>query len=179
MIEREPLETFFNRHDCTDFRWIETERIIVSHWVRMKCMFGCEGFGKRATCPPNLPTVSECEQLFREYKHAVIFHFQKRFTKPKDRFDWYKAINKKLLNLEREVFLAGYHKAFMMLVYPCNLCKTCTSNITKCKNHKWARPSPEGMAVDVFSTARALGFPIDVLKDYDQKMNRYGLLLIE
>jgi hypothetical protein len=35
------------------------------------------------------------------------------------------------------------------------------------------------MAVDVFATARQCGFPIQVLEDYSQPMNRYGLLLIE
>jgi len=35
------------------------------------------------------------------------------------------------------------------------------------------------MAVDVFSTARRCGYPIQVLTDYDQPMNRYALLLIE
>jgi hypothetical protein len=34
------------------------------------------------------------------------------------------------------------------------------------------------MAVDVFSTARAAGYPIEVLSDYDQTMNRYAILLV-
>jgi hypothetical protein len=35
------------------------------------------------------------------------------------------------------------------------------------------------MAVDVFTTVRKLGYPIQVLQDYDQAMNRYAFLLIE
>ena len=42
-----------------------------------------------------------------------------------------------------------------------------------------ARPSPEALAVDVFGTVRSLGFPIEVLSDYDQTMNRYAFLLVE
>jgi hypothetical protein len=35
------------------------------------------------------------------------------------------------------------------------------------------------MAVDVFSTVRSMGYPIEVLSDYRQTMNRYAFLLIE
>jgi hypothetical protein len=35
------------------------------------------------------------------------------------------------------------------------------------------------MAVDVFSTVRQIGYPIEVLADYCQAMNRYAFLLIE
>jgi hypothetical protein len=35
------------------------------------------------------------------------------------------------------------------------------------------------MAVDVFSTVRQIGYPIQVLVDYSQTMNRYAFLLIE
>jgi hypothetical protein len=35
------------------------------------------------------------------------------------------------------------------------------------------------MAVDVFSTVRQYGLPIEVLTDYEGVMNRYAFLLIE
>jgi hypothetical protein len=35
------------------------------------------------------------------------------------------------------------------------------------------------MAVDVFTTVRKYGLPIEVLKDYSQAMNRYAFLMIE
>jgi hypothetical protein len=35
------------------------------------------------------------------------------------------------------------------------------------------------MAMDVFSTVRQCGYPIEVLSDYSQPMNRYAFLLIE
>ena len=33
--------------------------------------------------------------------------------------------------------------------------------------------------MDVFATVRKLGYPIEVLIDYDQAMNRYAFLLVE
>jgi hypothetical protein len=35
------------------------------------------------------------------------------------------------------------------------------------------------MAMDVFSTVKKIGYPIEVLADYDRAMNRYAFLLIE
>jgi hypothetical protein len=35
------------------------------------------------------------------------------------------------------------------------------------------------LAVDVFTTVRKVGYTIDVLSDYDEKMNRFAFLLIE
>jgi hypothetical protein len=33
--------------------------------------------------------------------------------------------------------------------------------------------------VDVFSTVRSAGFPLEVLTEYKQEMNRYAFLLLE
>jgi hypothetical protein len=35
------------------------------------------------------------------------------------------------------------------------------------------------MAVDVFSTVKQLGYPIEVLRGYSEAMNRYSFLLVE
>jgi len=35
------------------------------------------------------------------------------------------------------------------------------------------------MAIDVYATIRKLGYPIQVLSDYSQKMDRYAFLMIE
>jgi hypothetical protein len=35
------------------------------------------------------------------------------------------------------------------------------------------------MAVDVYATVRKYGFPIEVLKDYSEAMNRYAFLMID
>jgi len=35
------------------------------------------------------------------------------------------------------------------------------------------------MGVDLFSTVRNCGYPIELLKDYSEEMNRYAILLVE
>lgn len=179
MVERKRLEEKFLKHNFTDFKWIDPNKIVVSHWVRMKCIFGCNEYSATATCPPNVPSVSECEKFFKEYKEAVIFHFEKKVGKPEDRFIWTKKTNLKLLKLEKEVFLSGYEKAFLLFLDSCNICQDCPGEKEKCKEPKLARPTPEAMGVDVYSTVRQWGYPIEVLSDYSQKMNRYAFLMID
>ena len=48
-----------------------------------------------------------------------------------------------------------------------------------CKHPKQSRPTPEGMAVDLFTTVKQIGYPIKVLKDYSEEMNRYAILMID
>jgi predicted metal-binding protein len=177
-IERK-LESLISKHGFDDFKWIDPATIVVAEWVRMKCMYGCSGFGKNACCPPNTLPVVECRRFFDEYRTAAIFHFEKKVAKPEDRRQWCREINKRLLELERGVFLSGYHKAFLLFVDSCHLCAECANTRAECKNPKSARPAPEAMAVDVFATARGCGYPIEVLSEYSQAMNRYAFLLVE
>ena len=62
---------------------------------------------------------------------------------------------------------------------PCRICEECTGTKEGCKNPTSARPTPEGMAIDVYSTVRKYGFPIEVVSDYSQEINKYAFLLIE
>jgi predicted metal-binding protein len=179
MSKRRQLEELFRKHRFSDFRWIDPKNIVVSQWVRMKCMFGCVEYGKIACCPPNTPPVDECRSFFGDYGEGVVFHFEKKVEKPEERHEWARGINVRLLGLEREVFLAGNPKTFLLFMDSCSLCKECEEERVKCKNKRSARPPPEAMAVDVFSTVRQLGYPIEVLHDHSQTMNRYAFLLIE
>ncbi len=178
MQNKEKLEQLFLKHKYSDFKWINGKDIIVSQWVRVKCSFGCSSYGKKGSCPPNVPSVLECRNFFNEYKDIAIFHFKKFFEKPEDRFKWTKSINSNLLKLEREVFLMGYYKAFLLFMDECCICKECTGTRIECKNKKASRPNAESFAMDVYTTIRSCGYPIEVLKDYNQTMNRYAFLLL-
>jgi predicted metal-binding protein len=179
MSSRKQLEELFLKHGFKDFKWIDPQNIVIAQWVRMKCMFGCKEYGKNACCPPNTLPVQECRSFFREYSQGVVFHFEKKFEKPEQRHEWTKSINAKLLSLERKVFWAGNPKAFLLFMDSCNLCTDCAQERVKCKNKMSARPTPEAMAIDVFSTIKALDYPIKVLKNYSETMNRYAFLLVK
>lgn len=178
MNNRKQLEKLFIKHRFKDFKWINPQKIVISHWVRMKCIFGCNEYGKNACCPPNTPPVEECQSFFREYIEAAVFHFKKKLQNPEQRHKWTRGINKRLIKLEREVFLNGNQKAFMLFMDSCSFCSTCTEKRIDCIDKKSTRPPPEAMAIDVFSTVRQLNYPIEVLRDYSEAMNRYAFLLI-
>jgi predicted metal-binding protein len=178
-MEKIKLEKLFKDRGFSDFKWIQTKDIVVAQWVRFRCMFGCPAYGKRGTCPPNVPPIDECRQMISEYSQGVAFHFEKKLEKPEDRNAWSKPIVLKLIELEREVFLSGYYKTFLISFDSCGLCETCDTDRTKCKNPRIARPGADAMGIDVYATASNLGYPIQVLKKYDEAMNRYAFLLIE
>jgi predicted metal-binding protein len=169
----------FFKHGFKDFKWIDPQNIVIAQWVRMKCTFGCKEYEKNACCPPNTLPVQECRSFFREYNQGVVFHFEKKFEKPEQRHEWIKGINERLLGLEREVFLAGNPKAFLLFAASCSICADCIEERGECKNKGSARPTPEAMAVDVFSTVKALDYPIKVLQNYSKIMNRYAFLLVK
>jgi predicted metal-binding protein len=176
--ERKKLEVIFQKLGYDDFKWIDPAQIVVSQWTRMKCMYGCREYGKTASCPPNVPSVSECERFFREYADAAVLHFEKKVDKPEDRFAWTREVNLGLVKLEREVFLSGYEKTFLLFMDSCGMCAKCSGDRISCKQPRLSRPTPEAMAVDVFSTVRKAGYPIEVLKDTSLAMNRYAFLMI-
>ncbi|MEW6624535.1 MAG: DUF2284 domain-containing protein [Bacillota bacterium] len=179
MLEKKKLEELFEKHGFTDFKWINTKDIIVSQWVRFRCMYGCASYGKCGTCPPYVPSVDECRKMISEYNDAVVFHFQKQVANPEDRKPWSRKTILKLLELEREVFLSGCYKTLLVSFDNCGLCEECSGNRIDCKNPKMLRPGAEAMGIDIYSTVRGIGYPIQVLKDYNEVMNRYAFLLIE
>ena len=179
MTSKDFLEKIFLKYGFDDFKWIDKNRIVIANWVRIKCIYGCPEFGKRASCQPNLPSVNQCKEFIHEYKEIVVFHFWKAFPNPNDRHNWMKEIDSRLLELEREVFLSGFVKAFVLLPDACQFCDECSETREKCKNPKKSRPTPEAMAIDVFSTVKSINFPIEVLRKPTEIMNRYAFLLIE
>ena len=144
---------------------IPAETIVAAEWVRMKCQFGCDGFGQSLTCPPYSPTPDLTRRMLTYYKHALLVHGNE-----------YTNIHAIIPKLEQEIFLDGYFKAFGMGAGPCNLCNKCAKS---CRHPDKTRPSLEACGIDVFTTVRSNGFPIKVLNTQDCKGNYYGIVLIE
>ncbi|MBN2531467.1 MAG: DUF2284 domain-containing protein [Spirochaetales bacterium] len=179
MRKKTDLESIFHKYNLTDFKRIDAKDIVIAQWVRFKCMFGCDSYGQKASCPPNTPPINECREFFSEYEYGVVYHFEKYIENPESRSEWTNEMNKKLLLCEQEIFLSGYQKAFLLFLDECCLCRKCTGSRILCMHKKLSRPGADALGVDVYSTVRKLGYPIEVLKDYNQTMNRYSFLLIE
>jgi len=179
MTNRERIDPILRDHGYSDYKWFDPQDIVVAEWVRLKCEFGCPSYGRQASCPPNTPSVEACRRFFSEYTTSLVFHFQKSVPVKEERHAWSAKTNVALTKVERDIFMAGYPKAFLLFMDSCTICPECAATRAGCKEPKLSRPSPEAMAMDVFSTVRRLGFPIEVLTDPTDVMNRYAFLLVE
>lgn len=179
MADIERIDTIIRHHGYSDYKWFDPKAIVISQWVRLKCEYGCPSYGRIASCPPNTPSVEDCRRFFLEYTTGFVIHFQKVAPEREARLAWSAKTNVALTKLERDVFLAGYPKSFLLFMDSCHICPECVAARSECKEPKLSRPSPEGMAVDVYATVHQLSLPIEVLTDTSEQMNRYAFLLVE
>ena len=153
-------------------RVIDPRSVVTAEWVRMKCQYGCPGFGTSLCCPPHTPTPDITRRVMDSYQKAILLH---RKLLKEERA---KPFNETVVNVEVKIFLDGYYKAWSMGSGPCRLCKECGMT-TPCKHGLEARPSMEACGIDVFKTARDNGFPVEVVKTHQEERNIFGLILVE
>ena len=144
-----------------------TNQVFTGEWVRLKCQYGCGAYASSRNCPPYSPTPERTRRILDEYRVAILVHG--------DRTTDIRAL---VVKLEREVFLAGYHKAFAYACGPCDLCDKCDLE-GPCRHEDQSRPAMEACGMDVYATARAAGFPIEVVTERACVQNYYGLVLVE
>lgn len=172
MAAKRPSAAHFVRRaaelGAADAKRIDPRKVPTAEWVRWKCRYGCGGYGSSLTCPPHSPAPAETRRLLDGYRTAILVHCAAEYTDVKGL----------IVDLEREAFLAGYYKAFGLGAGPCSLCGKCVFD-EGCRHAHRARPAMEACGIDVFATARAAGFPIEVVTDRSCPQNYYGLLLLE
>ena len=151
---------------------VDPHSVITGEWVRMKCQFGCSGFGMSHCCPPQTPTPEITRKVIDSYQRAILLH------RRLGRGERGKIFNETVVRLEIKIFLDGYYKAWSMGSGPCRLCKECDLTVP-CKHGFEARPSMESCGIDVFKTARDNEFPIDVVRTHEEERNIFGLILVE
>ena len=174
----EKIESILMQQGFSDYMWVKPEAIVVAQWVRVKCTYGCNEYGS-GTCPPNTPTVEECKRFFNEYEKGIIIRLKKIADKRLYPSDWSMEMTNNLLNVERNIFLLGFQKVFLLNQTCCFRCKVCSNNRTDCNDKVKSRPSPESFAVDVYQTIKNVGLEINVIVDNPAEMNRIAILLIE
>jgi predicted metal-binding protein len=170
-----PLELYCKKaieKEMDGAKAIDPRSIVTAEWVRMKCQYGCPGYGGRLCCPPHAPSPEVTRKVVDSYEKAILLH--QRLDKGRKT----KRFNETIFRLEVEIFLDGYYKAWSMGSGPCRLCKEC--NLTGlCRHGYEARPSMEACGIDVFKTARDNGFPIDVVRSLEETRNVFGVILVE
>ncbi|MCL2459789.1 MAG: DUF2284 domain-containing protein [Euryarchaeota archaeon] len=152
-------------------QYLVTSKIVVSEFTALKCKYGCRGYAKRFSCPPYTPTPEETRNVLAEYQHAIMVRFTERggfegYTSPPGNPQTTAAwVHQSMLALERHAFLAGYYKAFSFSAHPCSVCARCAlkDGGTICRFRDQVRPSMEGSGIDVYATAKNIGWIIETL----------------
>jgi predicted metal-binding protein len=190
---------------------ISSDDIVVSQWVRFKCRYGCKGYGKHLGCPPYAPLPDDTRRMVDEYSLGLLLWFEGVPGRgefgpddiPDDFHPWYadliRWVNGTVHELEKTAFYDGFYKAFGFGGYPCIWCEHqhCVAEEAdgivdesirrKCRHMDLVRPSMEAAGIDVFATARNIGWELSTIpcknmeygKIVHAHIHSVGLVLIE
>ncbi len=170
------------KHGIDEIFLISITDICVANWVQLKCKYGCNKFGKSWCCPPETPTPDQVRTTLNEYKKALLLcgsikstqFYRDNHQKRRKQVQIWKGT----VAMERQLFLAGYYKAFALVAESCALCKECTYPLD-CKFPMDRRPSVESFSIDVFKTLQNIGKHFEIAKDVMKEHNCYSLILLE
>jgi predicted metal-binding protein len=210
LAEIESLKTLARKEGAAAVE-ISPEDIVVSQWVRFKCRYGCKGYGKHLGCPPYAPSPDDTRRMVDEYSSGLLLWFEGVPGRgefgpddiPDDFHPWYadliRWVNGTVHLLEKTAFYDGYYKAFGFGGYPCIWCEHqhCVAEEAegivdesirrKCRHMDLVRPSMEAAGIDVFATARTIGWELNTIpcknREYGKiihsRVHSVGLVLIE
>jgi predicted metal-binding protein len=121
--------------------------------------------------------VDQTRRVVGEFERAILLEAGP-FVGAEMSDDKSRRLNEVGLALERELFLAGFHKAWLMGAGPCDFCDACTRG-EDCPTPERARPSMEGCALDVYTTARNAGRHIEVVQTMEDHYRFFALVLVD
>ncbi|MFQ5449646.1 MAG: DUF2284 domain-containing protein [Nitrospinaceae bacterium] len=131
---------------CIRAKVILTKTIVLGHWVKLQCQYGCPFYGKLYTCPPHTPTSDEMADILLDYHKALLI---------------LTGQDSHLLNLvvglEEKFKSKGFYKAFALCSHPCDLCEVCTLD-TQCKFPEKTRPTVQACGIDMQGTVLKNGW---------------------
>lgn len=176
---------------------LPADQVVVDERVRLKCAVPvCQGYGRYLHCPPNTMSVKEFRKTLERYSVALLVQVES----PRDSRDLDEAglagknaveleeqlhgdpnrmLGRIINSLEAEAFKAGYYYAAGFAGGICLLCPECVGVASgkPCRRPFEARPSMEGVGIDVFKTAANAGLPIALSSD--EPVRWTGLVLID
>lgn len=165
----------------TQAKVIPISSIVVDERVRLKCLIPlCNKYNQNLMCPPNLPSVEEFRKSLKKYSKALFVQlaFEKKEKVSKTEMQRYGLwLHKIIHQLERKALSLGYSLAAGLIGGSCKLCRKCVGPHHPCRHPLMARPSIEGMGINVIQTAKKIGLPFDFSSQ--NRLSWNGLLLID
>jgi predicted metal-binding protein len=188
---------------------IKTEDIVMDLRVRWKCIIPtCFGYGSSAHCPPHSPTYEQMKEIVSSYKYAIFIRYSPLVTRnlvPQYGTEGIQIANEtnEIVGIvEAEAGYMGYYLAMGFKGGPCGLCgmfspqynadfalgkeipKCSVLEGKMCSQFLKARPALEASSVDVFATARKIGWesPYIIMPEHPEKSvpnaNWFGMVLL-
>ena len=147
---------------------ITPQQVYFDKRVILKCRWGCESSSvDNPRCGARGTTYDERVEIIRCYNHILFLHSHDS-----------RQLTRAALEIERAAFLDGYY--FAGVIRCCCFCDHCILEQGKdCAHPEKVRPCDQLFGIDMYKTARQLGFPCQVLQSKDEQQNRYGLVLID
>jgi len=166
---------------ATAAKLIPISSVVIDERVRLKCLVPlCGKYSQNLMCPPNLPRVEEFRRVIKKYSSALFVQlaYEKRgaVSKAVARRNGLR-LHHIIHELERKAFSSGFPLAAGLIGGSCKLCRKCVGPGNPCRHPLMARPSMEGLGIDVIQTAKKIGFPFDFSSGHSLFWN--GLVLID
>jgi len=183
---------------------ISARDIVLDERVLLKCMVPmCANYGVNLTCPPNSISFDDFKRILGKYSCAILLKISDIANdKPEgmkgqnslseiwksntiDGMDYLQALRQgqeKLYSIIEKIeslcLQKGYNFAAGLSAGGCSLCDECVGKSSKlpCRHPFKARPSMEGMGIDVMATASKAGMKLE----FNQGTSSWvGLILVD
>ncbi len=129
---------------------IDARKLIPDRRARWKCRFGCGYFGKRYSCPPNVP--EGYEEFLKSYSRAIaiIYRFEDYMSD--------KIKLQKILPMIESRLIFDHPMAFALFPGGCDLCDECEyEKSQKCPKSPKVRPSLSSVGINVSKLGLKIG----------------------
>jgi predicted metal-binding protein len=147
--------------------------VVFEERVKMNCYY-CKHYGRKHTCPPNIPDVNYPEMMAEYRNKVVLLYTECSRAREQIRISTSLRIHKTILLMERLLWNHNYPMAVSFTGGSCKLCSNgCMTD--KCCNKAEARIPIEAMGVNVIATLRKIG--IDLVFTDKTKITRCGMVL--
>ena len=162
------------KYDVDEALIIYTAKVEVKDWVTAKCRYGCGRYHRSYSCPPHSIAPKRMREIMREYKRAVLV-----IEKP-DGEEKQKEFRKALIEMEKELYLKNYYRAFALVPGTCTSCEVCKAvKRDTCINPSENRPCIEGTGIDVYALVKRFKKNAKINKKPSEPFKSYGLILLD
>mgnify|MGYP000663441219 CR=1 FL=1 len=157
---------------------LDVSDIPVESRTRLKCAYGCSGYGKRLSCPPHVMSVDEFRQILKEYSTAILLIEEFDTSGVEDIIKAWSGIRKgsfrKMFDLEYYAFREGFTFAQLLRPGACNECEVCGE---KCMRPDRRRFPPEAVGINLEKVLSMAGTELRFCNP--DRVKCVGILLIE